>query len=335
MQKRLLSWLLVLCMAITLLPAQALAVEDALPPSETGTGEESEPSAPAEEPACTCGAVPGEDGTTVHQPGCPLYIEPEPSAPAEEPACTCGAVPGEDGTTVHQPGCPLYIEPEEPAPVEEPVCTCGAVPGEGGTMVHQPECPLYEEPEAEPLPLTAPAITAAAYDEETGSMVLTVDGLWDSYAWESCSYGYWIPWEGDGASIVLEKGDFVNRGFRCTVTAGDQSVTSQVYAYDSTALEPPAMVPMAETGNLEETGEYMRYDRAFWNIYRFDIFGLDDGDDIRTTYDDSGYRTVIQVDGSSTKTEVRYREGPTSAANSLQAETNLSFAPGGRYVQVT
>ena len=219
--------------------------------------------------------------------------------------------------------------------MEEPVCTCGAVPGEGGTMVHQPECPLYEEPEAEPLPLTAPAITAAAYDEETGSMVLTVDGLWDSYAWESCSYGYWIPWEGDGASIVLEKGDFVNRGFRCTVTAGDQSVTSQVYAYDSTALEPPAMVPMAETGNLEETGEYMRYDRAFWNIYRFDIFGLDDGDDIRTTYDDSGYRTVIQVDGSSTKTEVRYREGPTSAANSLQAETNLSFAPGGRYVQVT
>ena len=99
--------------------------------------------------------------------------------------------------------------------------------------------------------------------------------------------------------------------------------------------EPTALVPMANGGTLEDRATYMRYERASRNIYRFDIFGLDDGDDIRTTYDGSGYRTVIQVGDSSTKTEVRYREGPTSASNSLEAETNLSFTSNGRYVMVT
>ena len=114
MKKRLLSWLLVLCMAITLLPGQALATEGSNPQSSEMGG-----SALADDPVCTCGAVPGEDGVTIHQPECPLYVEPEATVPVEDPACTCGAVPGEDGVTVHQPECPLYTEVEISTPVEE------------------------------------------------------------------------------------------------------------------------------------------------------------------------------------------------------------------------
>lgn len=110
-----------------------------------------------------------------------------------EPACTCGAAPGEDGQTVHLPACPLYEAPEDPAGEEE-----------------------QEQEEAqEQASLTAPAITAAPYDEWNSSdVVLTVAGDWDSYAWESCSYGYWSPWEGDGARLVLSKEDFVSSTLR-------------------------------------------------------------------------------------------------------------------------
>ena len=120
MKKRVGSILLCLCIVLTQLPVRVWAVEGVPPFPETEMGETSAPPAPKEEPACTCGAEPGEDGLTVHLPECPLYEEPEPPAGEEEPACTCGAVPGEDGLTVHLPECPLYEEPETPAEVEEP-----------------------------------------------------------------------------------------------------------------------------------------------------------------------------------------------------------------------
>ncbi len=69
-----------------------------------------------------------------------------------------------------------------------------AVPGDGtisqkaepdgdGLTVHLPDCPLYEEtaaPEEAPEPLEAPAIFDTIYDEMEGSMVLTVEGDWES-----------------------------------------------------------------------------------------------------------------------------------------------------------
>ena len=82
-----------------------------------------------EEPVCTCGAQPGEDGVTVHAEDCPCFV-------AQEPVCTCGAQPGEDGVTVHAEDCPCFVAPE-------PVCTCGAQPGEDGVTVHAEDCPLY------------------------------------------------------------------------------------------------------------------------------------------------------------------------------------------------
>ena len=82
-----------------------------------------------EEPVCTCGAQPGEDGVTVHAEDCPCFVAPEP-------VCTCGAQPGEDGVTVHAEDCPCFVAPE-------PVCTCGAQPGEDGVTVHAEDCPLY------------------------------------------------------------------------------------------------------------------------------------------------------------------------------------------------
>ena len=82
-----------------------------------------------EEPVCTCGAQPGEDGVTVHAEDCPCFV-------AQEPVCTCGAQPGEEGVTVHAEDCPCFVAPE-------PVCTCGAQPGEDGVTVHAEDCPLY------------------------------------------------------------------------------------------------------------------------------------------------------------------------------------------------
>ena len=83
----------------------------------------------APEPVCTCGAQPGEDGVTVHAEDCPCFVAPEP-------VCTCGAQPGEDGVTVHAEDCPCFV-------AQEPVCTCGAQPGEDGVTVHAEDCPLY------------------------------------------------------------------------------------------------------------------------------------------------------------------------------------------------
>lgn len=166
-------------------------------------------------------------------------------------------------------------------------------------------------------------------------MVLTVEGDWDSYAWESCIYGAWSDWPGDGPSLTLSKEEFVTRAYRCTVTKGEQSVTSQVFAYNSAALEPPGNSLLA-SGDLSAENSYMRYGPSqsqFSYPHLFDIQGRDNGSEIRTTYADTGYRTAIEVDGS--KVDVRYQEGATTAAGSLTAETDLSFAYGGRYVKIT
>lgn len=131
-----------------------------------------------------------------------------------------------------------------------------AEPGTSGGEAEAENTPA-SDPEA--APLEAPVLTAAPLDEETGEMILTVSGQWDSYTWEACSYGSWSSWPGDGFSIALSKADFVSHGFRCTVTAGDQAFTSGAFAYDESVLEQPEIMLMASTGNLEGSNEYMRY----------------------------------------------------------------------------
>lgn len=83
----------------------------------------------SDEPVCTCGAQPDENGVTVHAEDCPCYTAPEP-------ACTCGAQPDENGVTVHAEDCPCYT-------ASEPVCTCGAQPREDGAVIHAEDCPCY------------------------------------------------------------------------------------------------------------------------------------------------------------------------------------------------
>ena len=106
-----------------------------------------------EEPVCTCGAQPGEDGVTVHAEDCPCFVAPEP-------VCTCGAQPGEDGVTVHAEDCPCFAAPE-------PVCTCGAQPGEDGITVHAEDCPCFVAPE--------PVCTCGAQPGEDGITVHAED----------------------------------------------------------------------------------------------------------------------------------------------------------------
>ena len=83
----------------------------------------------SDEPVCTCGAQPDENGVTLHAEDCPCYTAPEP-------ACTCGAQPDENGVTVHAEDCPCYT-------ASEPVCTCGAQPREDGAVIHAEDCPCY------------------------------------------------------------------------------------------------------------------------------------------------------------------------------------------------
>ena len=107
----------------------------------------------APEPVCTCGAQPGEDGVTVHAEDCPCFV-------AQEQVCTCGAQPGEDGVTVHAEDCPCFV-------AQEPVCTCGAQPGEDGVTVHAEDCPCFVAPE--------PVCTCGAQPGEDGVTVHAED----------------------------------------------------------------------------------------------------------------------------------------------------------------
>ena len=59
--------------------------------------------------------------------------------------------------------------------------------------------------------LEAPTISCTPLDEENSSdMVLTVEGEWDSYRWESCVYGLWSDWAADGPSLILSTEDFTS-----------------------------------------------------------------------------------------------------------------------------
>lgn len=192
------------------------------------------------------------------------------------------------------------------------------------------------EEDTTPVVLEVPTISCVPLDEESSSdMVLTVEGEWDSYVWESCSYGLWSDWAGEGASLILSKEDFTSYGFRCTVTRGEQSVTSEPFAYDPSVLEHPMMV----TNSLSDDGlygssDYIKFGKRLPNENSFNIKGLDNGYEIQTTYADAGYRTAISVNGG-TKMSVFYRGEPISVSNSLTAETSLDIVYGGRYVKVT
>ena len=142
----------------------------------------------------------------------------------------------------------------------EDTCTCGAQPDADGIVTHADDCPAAgtEEPAAgtdEPAAevLTAPALIYEPLDAANSSdIVLTVTGSWDSYSWEVCSYGNWSPWSGDGPSLTVSKEEFISYGFRCTVTRGEESVTSEVYAYDPSVLQRPMLMANSLSGSTLE-----------------------------------------------------------------------------------
>ena len=135
--------------------------------------------------------------------------------------------------------------------------------------------------------LEAPTIYCAPLDEASSSdMVLIVEGEWDSYVWEACTYGFWSDWAGDGPSLILSKEDFTSYGFRCTVTRGEQSVTSETFAYDPSVLQRPMLMANSlSDGALEDSSDYIKY---YQSGTRFDIQGVDSGKDFQTTYRNNG-----------------------------------------------
>lgn len=306
MKKRILSWGLILSLLFTLLPVSALATGETLP----------EDGQPAEEPVqCTCGAEPDAEGIVTHAEGCPFAVQEEPAAGTEDPPAEAEDPPAETEDPPAQPE-------EPPVETEQP-------PAETEQSPVETENPVLEA-------LTPPVLTCEPLDEENSSnMVLAVEGNWDSYAWERCSYGFWSDWSGDGPSLILSKENFTAYGFRCTVTRGEQSVTSETFAYDPTVLEQPAMMANGLSDDLlYGSSDYMKFGKRLPNSTFFNIKGLDDGYEIQTTYADAGYRTAISVNGG-TKMSVFYRGEPISVGNSLTAETRLEIVYGGRYVKVT
>ena len=115
----------------------------------------------AQEPVCTCGAQPGEDGVTVHAEDCPCFVAPEP-------VCTCGAQPGEDGVTVHAEDCPLYV-------MVLTDCHCGsdgeAIAAENFPWVHQEDCRYFSPTECMCRELVETEIED--YDGHTGEYLGT------------------------------------------------------------------------------------------------------------------------------------------------------------------
>ena len=311
MMKRMLSWGLLLSLLLTMLPVSAVAAEDEL----AGDG-----LTVTESAQCICGTEPDEAGTVTHADSCPLY---------EAPVCTCGAEPNEAGIVIHTDGCPLAVQEEPPLETKAPPAEMEDPPAETEHPSTETEEPVLES-------LTPPVLTCEPLDETSSSdMVLTVAGDWDSYTWESGSYGFWSDWPGDGPSLILSKEDFTSYGFRCTVTRGEQSVTSETFAYDPSVLEQPAMMANGLSDDLlSGSSDYIKFGKRLPNSTFFNIKGLDNGYEIQTTYADAGYRTAISVDGG-TKMSVFYRGEPTSVGNSLTAENRLEIVYGGRYVKVT
>ena len=126
-------------------------------------------------------------------------LPPAAAAEAEDSReiCTCGAEPDGAGIAAHAEGCPLAAR-EEPAAeqpsaeAEQPSAEAEQPSAEAEQPSAEAEQPVREEEEPE-LP-TSPALTWAPLDEASSSdMVLTVEGAWDSYAWEACAYGFWSP----------------------------------------------------------------------------------------------------------------------------------------------
>ncbi|MGI5963039.1 MAG: Calx-beta domain-containing protein, partial [Lawsonibacter sp.] len=361
MEKRILSWGLILSLLLTLLPVSAMATEGEV----SGDGLSVTESTP-----CTCGAESDAEGIVTHAEGCPFAVQgdttpgtegsvtgtEEPTSEMEEPATGTEEPTSEmeePVTGTEEPTSEME-EPvtgtEEPTPeTEEPVTgteeptpeTEKPVPGteEPAPGTEEP-VPGTEEPapgteESAPQLLTPPILTCEPLDEENSSdMVLTVEGEWDSYAWESCSYGSWSDWAGDGPNLILSKEEFTSYGFRCTVTQGEQLVTSEIFAYDLSVLERPMLMANGlADDSLSGSSDYIKFGKRLPNSTFFDIKGLDHGHEIRTTYADAGYRTAISVNGG-TKMSVFYRGEPVSVGNSLTAETSLEIVYGGRYVKV-
>ena len=190
----------------------------------------------------------------------------------------------------------------------------------------------------EPAPaLTAPEIEVHPEDEETSSnMVLSVPGEWDSYAWEACFGGEWIPCDEETSDkMVLNKEIYVQYGFRCTVTKDGQSVTSAPYAYDDAVWESSGIMryDVRNSGSDSLTGSstFIQFYKNSRN--RFDIHGIDGNNGFKTTFNDGGYRTAVSVAGGS-KVEVAYTGAPVTVGSSLTAKTSLDIVYGGRYVQI-
>lgn len=191
------------------------------------------------------------------------------------------------------------------------------------------------EDDTSPVILEPPTIYCTPLDEASSSdMVLTVEGEWESYAWEACTYGFWSDWAGDSASLTLSKEEFTSYAFRCTVTREGQSVTSEIFAYDPAVLQRPMLMANGlSDGTLEDSSNYIRYYQSQRNN-RFDIQGMDDGTAFKTTFANGGYRTAISVNGRS-KVEVPYQSDAASVGSSLAAQTALDIVYGGRYVKIT
>lgn len=111
----------------------------------------------SDEPVCTCGAQPDENGVTVHAEDCPCYV-------SKEIHCTCTV--GEDVVSSdHDASCPFYQAAL--------LCTCGLATNEPSEQ-HAEDCPCYV------LPLT---------DCHCGLDGEPIDA--DNYPWahqEDCKY---------------------------------------------------------------------------------------------------------------------------------------------------
>lgn len=164
------------------------------------------------------------------------------------------------------------------------------------------------------------------YDEENSSdMVYYLEGNYDNYSWEVYDGEAWQETGENGAELTVDKEQWYSWRFRCiAVKDGIRYIAN---AEDDWQIENFGIMTMAANGEDSSQSNYMYYD----NGRRFNIRGIHNGEQIKTTYLDAGYRTA-SLTGRSKVEWSRNRE--ISMGNSLYGSREISLVYNGRYAMI-
>lgn len=171
------------------------------------------------------------------------------------------------------------------------------------------------------------ALLTRPYDEDNSSdMVYYLADSYDSYSWEIWNGEEWEEISEYEPELTVSKEEWYTCQVRCIVTKDDIRYTA--HAEDDWQIENLGIMTLTTGTEPSGRSEYMFYD----NGKRFNIKGIDNGQEIQTTFLDAGYRTASAVDGGS---KVAWNSATGEAmGNSLYGSREISLVYSGRYAKI-